>query len=215
MRVAFTLRFWGFCFAVAMFFFVVLIAPSILMRVETAPYLYTNIADVPKTSAGLVLGASVVHGKPSPTLAARTEKAAELYKNGKVGTLLVTGAVEANYNEITPMKESLLEKGIPAADIAADSEGNDTYSSVFRARNVFLADSLTIVSQDFHLPRAVFIARALHIRAYGVAAERGGKLSDYLREIPASWKALWDVLTSREPEQSAILAPLVIAGVSA
>jgi len=205
----------GFLFAIAAFLAVALVSPAILMRIEMAPYLYSNISDVPKTSVGLVLGASVVRGKPSPALAARTDEAAELFKSGKVWTLLVSGAVEPNYDEISAMRSYLLAAGIPAADIASDSAGLDTYSSVYRARNVFLADSLIIVSQDYHLPRAVFMARALHLKAYGIVAPRGARLFDYLREIPASWKALWDVITARVPEQSAVLAPLVIAGVRA
>jgi vancomycin permeability regulator SanA len=113
------------------------------------------------------------------------------------------------------MRQYLLQAGVPAEEIASDGEGFDTYSSVYRAKNVFLADSLIIVSQDFHLPRAIFIARMMHIKAYGIVAPRGARLYDYLREIPASWKAVWDLVSGRVPVQSAILAPLVVAGAHA
>jgi|GEM_PF-1933150 len=210
-----TIRFWAFCFAIIMFGLVAVMTPAILMRAVTARYIYTDINALPHEDVGLVLGASVMHGKPSPALASRTEEAAEVFKSGKVDTLLVTGAVEPNYNEITPMRQYLLNAGIPQADISSDSEGFDTYSSVYRAKNVFLTNSLVIVSQDFHLPRALFIAHAMHIQAYGLVAPRGARLYDYLREIPASWKAIFDLATGRVPQDSDILAPIVIPGISA
>jgi len=196
----------SFVFAIFMFMAVALMAPAILMRIVAAPYIYTDIQDLPKSSVGLVLGASVVRGKPSPALQSRVEEAAQLYKSGKVGVLLASGAIDGKYDEITPMREYLLEAGIPETDVATDGEGFDTYSSVYRAKSVFLADSLIIVSQDFHLPRAVFIARTMHLNAYGIVAPRGARLYDYVREIPASWKAMWDLVTGREPIQSAILS---------
>lgn len=185
------------------------------MRVITAPYIYTDINKIPKESVGLVLGASVVRGKPSPALEARTAEAAALFKSGKVDTLLATGAIDGKYDEITPMKQYLLAAGVPEADIATDAEGFDTYSSVYRARNVFVSGSLIIVSQDFHLPRALFIARSLHIKAYGIVAPRGARLYDYLREIPASWKAVWDLISGRVPIDSENISPVLIAGVNA
>lgn len=191
------------------------VAPAVLMRIAMAPYLYTNPAEVPYASAALVLGASVVRGVPSPILAERTQAATALYKSGKVGQILVTGAVEENYDEVTPMQQYLLAASVSATDIALDKAGVDTFSSMYRARNVFLADSLVILTQDFHLPRALFIARSMHIRAHGLAVSRAGTWYDYLREIPASWKALWDVVVHRVVPQTDTVAPLMIARVSA
>ena len=204
----------AFWFSTAMMLLVVVVSPSVLMRVAMAAYLYSDMSQVPPASAVLVLGASVVHGKPSPILAARTEAAKDLYKSGKARVILATGAVDGKYDEVTPMGQYLLESGVPAGDIALDSAGVDTFQSMSRAKNLFLADSLIIVTQDFHLPRAVFLARALHIRAYGLAVSRGGTVFDYLREIPASWKALFDVLTYKPPK-APVLAPLIISGIAA
>jgi SanA protein len=210
-----TIRFLGFWFVVAILLVVVLIAPAVLMRVSMTPYFYTDIADIPSTRTALVLGASVIRGKPSPALEARVETAKELYRSGKVDVVLVTGSVDGSYDEITPMREYLIAAGIPERDIASDSAGFNTFTSMYRARNTFLADSLIVVTQDFHLPRALFLARALDMRAYGLTASRGGKLYDYLREIPASWKALWDVLMYRNTPTVSALSPLIIHGVSA
>jgi SanA protein len=198
----------GFLFALVMFIAVGIVTPSVLMRIETSRYMYTNVADLPQAETGLVLGASVVRDKLSPALAARTDEAAELFKSEKVTKLLVTGAVEPGYDEVTPMKKSLEVGGVPGKAVITDSQGYDTYTSVYRAKNDFHTQSFIIVSQDFHLPRAIFIARTLHIDAYGLVAPRGGRLFYYLREIPASWKALWDLLTNRNPDSGAILVPL-------
>jgi SanA protein len=203
-------RNFGFLFALLMFLLVGLLLPGILMRILEAPYIYTDVNAIPKTNVGLVLGASVVHGKPSPALEARTEEGAILYKAGKVDTLLATGAVEPGYDEITPMRKYLLEAGVPTSSIATDMKGFDTYSSIYRAHNVYLADSLIIVSQDFHLPRALFIARTMHINAYGIVAPHGGRLYDYLREIPASWKAFFNLIAGRVPDDSRTLQPFFL-----
>jgi SanA protein len=99
------------------------------------------------------------------------------------------------------VRNYLLQAGIPAEDIFLDHAGFDTYSSMYRAKAVFEAESVIVVTQDFHLPRALFIARRLGLDAYGVVAEGGERsLYDYLREVPASLKALVDIALRREPK---------------
>jgi SanA protein len=205
----------GFWISVLALFGVLLVAPGVLMRVAMTPYFFSDVAQIPPASAALILGASIIRGAPSPILAARAEAGKDLYEYGKVPVLLLSGAVEPNYNEVAAMRQYLVDAGIPERDIALDEAGVDTFSSMYRAHNVLLADSLIIVTQDFHLPRAVFLARAMHIKAYGLAASRGGTVYDYLREIPASWKALWDVLVHRVPPEAPNLAPLMISGIAA
>lgn len=113
------------------------------------------------------------------------------------------------HDEVTPVRKYLIDAGIPASDIFLDHAGFDTYSSMYRARDVFEAHSMTIVTQDFHMPRALFIARHLGITAYGVIS-MGATRSwyDYLREVPASDKALLDLLTHRQPKYLGELIPL-------
>jgi SanA protein len=108
---------------------------------------------------------------------------------------------------VNPVQHYLLAAGIPAQDIFLDHAGFDTYSSMYRAKVVFDATSAVVVTQDFHLPRAVFTARALGINAYGYDAGTGS-IWDYLREIPASAKALWDIATKRVPEYLGTPYPL-------
>jgi len=150
----------------------------------------------------MVLGASVVRGAPSPILRARADAAIALYKAEKVQKILVTGDNGAlSHDEVTPVRKYLLDAGIPAGDIFLDHAGFDTYSSMYRARDVFAVDSMIIVTQDFHLPRAVFLARHLGLTAYGFVADGGeGKVYSYLREVPASVKALGNLLVGRVPK---------------
>ncbi len=182
----------------------------IVMRILVDRYITRTIDGVSRTEVALVLGASVYRGRPTPILAERADMAIALYKAGKVGKILVTGDNSAlSYDEVTPVRKYLLDAGIASQDVFLDHAGFDTYSSMYRAREVFLAQSITIVTQDFHLPRALWIARRLGLEAYGVVAE-GGEHSpyDYLREIPASIKAFLNVLTDRQPKYLGPTLPL-------
>ena len=194
---------------------ILVLFPAIFMRIVVSQYLYTATDDMPHADAVLVLGASVARGELSTVLKARADAAIALYKEHKADVILMTGTVEKGYDEVTPVRDYLLSAGIPTRDIALDKAGEDTFTSMYRARNVFLAHSLIIVTQDFHLPRAVYIARTMGTESYGLAAPRGGKIFDYLREVPASWKALFDLLSRRAPPYASTPAPLVIAGIAA
>jgi SanA protein len=186
-----------------------------LMRIAVKPFTYGTVEEVPTSEVAIVLGASVLNGKPSPVLAERADMAIRLYDAGKVSKILVTGDNgELTHDEVTPVRRYLTDAGIPADDIFLDHAGFDTYSSMYRARTVFDASSAIIVTQDFHLPRALYIARHLGITTYGVVAQGQGSINDYLREIPASDKALWDLLTRRVPEYLGLQYPLTASGTS-
>jgi len=184
------------------------------MRVAVAPFVYESLDDVPRAEVAIVLGASVVAGKPSPILADRANAAIALHSAGKVGKILVTGDNGTlTYNEVAPVRQYLLDAGIPAQDIFLDHAGFDTYSSMYRAEEVFQARSAIVVTQDFHLPRALWIARHLGLTAYGVTAEGGTRSPyNYVREIPASLKALFEVWTRREPKYLGQTYPLTGSG---
>lgn len=176
---------------------IIVIVP-VLERLAASAYIYDEAWTLPHAQAVMILGASVKHGQPSPILLERAQQAVYVYRLGLAPRIIVSGdAQDANYNEVTPVRDYLLSQGVPAESIFLDPSGFDTYSSMYRARHVFGAQSLIVVSQDFHLPRAIFIARALGIDASGSIAQ-GGKLSAYIREIPASWKALFDVVSGRQ-----------------
>lgn len=178
------------------------IAPVVVMRICTAQYLYTDQSQIPPTFVALIPGASVVHGEPSPILALRADLGAALYKNARVQRILITGDNgEKSYDEVTPVVNYLRNSGIPESDMLLDRAGYSTYTSLYRAKKYFNVQSLVVVTQDFHLPRSVFIARSLGINAYGLATTQGGTVFDYVREIPASWKALIDIVLQRIPQE--------------
>jgi SanA protein len=192
----------------------VFLAVPLEMQISVAHLEYASSDTVPKTDVAVVLGASVVRGAPSPVLAARADEAIDLYQKGKVKKILVTGDNGAlSHDEVTPVRKYLVAAGIPAGDIFLDHAGFDTYSSMYRAHAIFGATSATIVTQNYHLPRALFIAQHVGLSAVGVSALGGeNSLEAFLREIPASWKALFDVLTHREPKYLGDPIPLSGSG---
>lgn len=169
---------------------------------ESGPYIYKTAAEAPTTTVAMVLGASVFrNGDLSGVLAARAERAIELYRAGKVSKILVTGDnSEVSHNEVNPVGNYLVRAGIPKEDIFLDHAGFDTYSSMFRAKHVFMAEHMTVVSQRFHLARAVYIARSLGVDAVGVEAEGNALTYNTVREVPATLKAFFDLKVNRQPK---------------
>ena len=178
----------------------------LFIRAKTDSSIYRGLDEVPNAQVAVILGAAILKsGDLSPVLEDRADKAIELYRANKVRKILITGNnSQLGYNEVTPVRKYLLRNNIPAEDIFLDYAGLDTYSSMYRARNVFLINSMIIVSQSFHLPRAIFIARALGLKAYGISADSGRYLTrNYIREVLADVKAVANIIFKREPKHSA------------
>ncbi len=150
--------------------------------------------------AALVLGAGVrPDGTPSPILADRIRAAVKLHRAGVVQKLLMSGDNRfRNYNEPKRMKEMAVRLGVPEADIALDFAGRRTYDSAFRARNIFGQRHIIVVTQRFHLDRAIFLCRAAGMEAEGFAADATPvPLKPRIREFLASAAALADVYVVR------------------
>ena len=130
---------------------------------------------VPKAPVAIVFGAGLASkGKPSPMLAERLDTALKLYRSGKVEKILVTGAnLTRSHDETRAMGRYALAKGVPRETILRDDAGFSTYDSCYRAKAVFGITRATLVTQRFHLPRALFIANSLGLDAIGVAADEG------------------------------------------
>ena len=163
--------------------------------------IYKNIAAVPFMPVAIVFGAGI----GTPILADRVATAVSLYKTGKVHKLLMTGDNgHTNYDEPDAMKALAITAGVPPKDIVCDFAGFRTYDSLYRAHNIFAVQKAILVTQDFHLPRAIFIAKKLGISVVGVnAALRSYGVEEYwykLREIVASEYAWFDILTQRKPK---------------
>lgn len=152
----------------------------------------------------LVLGARVyASGALSPMLHDRVLTGVELYKNGVVPKLIMSGDYQdKNYDEVGPMKDFALELGVLKQDIEVDPAGFSTYDSVYRAKNVFAVNRVVIVTQKFHIYRAVYIARALGIDAYGTIADRREYQNlwyNYAREWMARVKDFFSVMVKPKP----------------
>jgi len=168
-------------------------------------HIFTERA-VPEAPVALVLGAQVdPGGTPSPFLAARLELARRLFAAGKVKVLLVSGDhMNWDYDEPQAMRTWLVAHGVPDKKIVLDYAGFDTYDSCARALRVFGVHRLIVVTQTYHLPRAVMLCRRLGLDADGVGDEtvkqfRGPWLNSSTREYGACVKAVFDVVSGRDP----------------
>jgi SanA protein len=163
-------------------------------------------AEVPHAQAALVLGAQVKpDGKPSDMLFDRVRAAEDLYRAGRVDKLLLSGDhSRVNYDEVGTMRRMMLADGIPAADIFTDHAGFDTWDSAQRAKRVFDVRSAVVVTQGFHMARALYEARHAGLKATGFLADRRnyGRVMPRLkaREALARVKAFGDVLTDAPPK---------------
>ena len=162
--------------------------------------------DTAAAPVAIVLGAAVYpSGEPSPWLRYRLDTAARLYRSGRVEAILVSGDNgRENYNEPVAMRRYLVAAGIPAEAIALDYAGFDTYDTCVRARRIFGIERALLVTQDFHEPRAVAICRTVGVSVDGVgdSRARGDRTTwavSWVRERPATIKAVADVVSRREP----------------
>lgn len=132
----------------------------------------------------VVLGAGIRRGKPSPMLEDRLKTGISLYNNDISNKILITGDhMNDNYDEVTVMKNYLLEHGIPEEDIITDNYGISTYDSIYRVKNVYKSNKVVIVSQRYHLYRALFLSDNLDLESYGVEANLRYYYGQWYREI--------------------------------
>ena len=149
-----------------------------------------NASSVSDADCILVLGAGIrTDGSPSPMLQDRLNTGIELYQNGAAPKLLMSGDHgRKKYNEVQTMKDIALDQGVPSEYVFMDHAGFSTYDSLYRARDVFQARKVIIVTQKYHLYRALYIARSLGLDTWGVSADtrryRGQSQRDF-REILA------------------------------
>lgn len=149
----------------------------------------------------LVLGASVRRERPSPMLEDRLKKAIKLYNINTQNKILVTGDhTKEDYDEVTIMKNYLLENNIPEEKIIMDPAGVSTYDSIFRVQKQLKAKKIIIVSQKYHLYRALYIANSLGIEAYGVPA-------DDIKYKGATYREVREILARNKDFIKSIIKP--------
>lgn len=174
------------------------------IEAQSKERIFTDSDAIPPSYTAIVLGASVrSDGNLSLVLRDRVESALNLYNEGIVERFLLSGDNGTlSYNEPRAMKKFLIERGVPEAHIYLDYAGFDTYDSLYRAKAIFEVDEAIIVTQKFHLPRAVFIADRLGLEYYGYVADQHAyahESSNKNREMLANVKAYFEVLFHKEP----------------
>jgi SanA protein len=183
---------------------ILICTPRFLMVRDAKPRIY-NVESAPATRAAIVFGAGLNRdGTPTTVLRDRVAAAAQLYQEGKVEKILMSGDNRfINYNEPGAMKASAVQIGVPDEDIIVDYAGRRTYDTCYRAKDIFLLSEAILVTQNFHLPRALYTCNALGLKTWGVSADlRSYRDSGFwsIREIPASLVAFIQVhITRPEP----------------
>lgn len=182
------------------------------VRSVSAGYLRAPGEPIPDHYTGIVLGCRVREGDVSNCLEERLARALALYQKGTVRRLLLSGDHgRRGYDEVNTMKAWLMDRGVPLEDIFLDHAGFDTYDTMVRARDVFQVKDAVIISQAFHLPRAVYLARSVGLDAVGAIADPpGGSVcrGSAVREPIACMKAWWNVTFGSSPKFGGPVIPI-------
>lgn len=166
--------------------------------------IFHTIDTVPASHTVIILGASVhSDGKLSPILQDRVDTGLKLYNNGKAKRFLLSGDNRrSDYDEVNSMKNYLMDRDVPESHIFTDPAGIDTYDSMYRSHAIFEVPSAIVVTQQFHLPRTIFIAKNLGLNYSGYPADsRQYKPEAGLRrrEKLANFKAVFELIFHYRP----------------
>lgn len=188
-----------------------ILVSNILVSRAVAGHVYSSAGKIPHHRVGIVLGTSPFYGPdPNVFFNVRLDAAAELYRAGKVEKLLVSGDGGANgENETEAMRQNLLQRGIPAFAIVKDDHGYRTLDTVVRAKQVFGLDDCAFITDDYHLPRTLFLASNHGLNADGFASRHvavRSSLLTHIREVGARALVVLDVLLGRGPK---VLGPRI------
>ena len=185
---------------------IVVLAPAATARLATVGTRHPIASDrFTRADAALVLGARVwPDGRPSRFLRERVVTGVRLYRRGLVRRIIMSGAADdsSGHGEPAVMRELAEAAGVPADAIVEDPLGVDTYSSCIRARDVYDARSVIVATQEFHLPRAVWLCERLGVEAQGAYPPQiltEHTVRGHVREVAATAKALIDLARDRQP----------------
>jgi SanA protein len=168
------------------------------------PYCYLYPKNMPNSPVAIVFGAGLYgNNRPSNYLQDRLDTGIELYKKGKVKKLLLSGDNGRDeYDEITVMKQYCTLHNVDSADIYLDYAGFDTYSTIYRAKAIFKVDSAILVTQNYHLDRAILLGKQKGLTVFGAIADKqkyGSFRRNKAREYLAVIKSIIDLVRDREP----------------
>lgn len=173
------------------------------MMMSAAPRTF-SADDVPQARVAIVFGAGLYRdGSAGPVLSDRVETAVQLYEQGKVEKLLMSGDNRfIEYNEPEAARQYALQRGVPDEDIVLDYAGRRTYDTCYRAKHIFGVDEAILVTQPFHMPRALFLCNWFGVESTGVEADnryflKRSRAYWNFRETFAVFQAAWDVLVTK------------------
>ena len=213
-------RCWGRYFFIALVLIMVVCGGvigicNVVVKHQAKGRVYVDVSEVPYRKVGLVLGTiPYVNGRLNRYYQYRMDAAAELYFANKVSYLLLSGDNHvSHYNEPESMRQSLIERGVPDSVIYLDCAGFRTFDSMVRAKKVFAQDSVTVVSQQWHNERAIYIAEhyGLDAIAYSTKDYTAGRkiyVKNHLREALAKVKVVLDLLVNKQPHFLGDIEPI-------
>ena len=175
------------------------IGANMMINCSAKDRTFDDVANVPHRRMALLLGTTPItqSGNPSSYYVNRIEAAAQLYHAGKYDSIIVSGGVYDEFNEPESMRADLIQRGVPENVIILDYDGDRTIYSIERAKNVFHANSIIIISQEFHNKRAIYQAKHNDIDAVAFNAAdspyRSSRWKNHLREYFARVKAIIEV----------------------
>ena len=195
---------------------VVIVSVNYYVKSSTKKNIYYSIKKFPKNDVGIIFGAGINGDQPSKYLKDRLDAGIALYKANRINKILLSGDNGRDeYDELTVMKNYCYKHGVDTTKIFIDYAGFDTYSTMYRAKHIFNIKKAILISQEYHLNRAIYIGQKLGIKSVGYSANNGEYLGyKYVtfREYGSIFKSFFDVLRNREPRF--LGNPIDINGVS-
>ena len=180
-----------------------IVAINYYVKSSTKTKIYYSIKKFPKNDVGIIFGAGINGNQPSKYLKDRLDAGIMLWKAKRINKILLSGDNGRDeYDELMVMKNYCYNHGVDTTKIFIDYAGFDTYSTMYRAKHIFKIKKATLISQEYHLNRAIYIGQKLGIKSSGYSANRGEYLGyNYVRfrEYGSIFKSFFDVLRNREP----------------
>jgi SanA protein len=187
----------------SVFGIIIIFGINLYVKSVTKSLIYTSKNELPKTNVGIIFGAGINGNNPSKYLKDRLDAGIELFHSKKINKILLSGDNGSNaHDELTVMKTYCFEKGVDTTKIYIDYAGFDSYSTMYRAKNIFKIDKAILITQEYHLNRAIYIGNNLGIESIGFSANEG-EYRNYnyvrFREYFSICKSIIDVIRKREP----------------
>lgn len=195
---------------------VTIIFVNVYVKNSTKENIHHSLKRFPKNDIGIIFGAGIRGNQPSKYLKDRLDAGILLYKSKRINKILLSGDNgREEYDELTVMKNYCYTHGVDTTKIFIDYAGFDTYSTMYRAKHIFKIKKATLISQEYHLNRAIYIGQQLGIKSVGYSANKGeyGRYKYVcFREYGSIFKSFFDVLRNRKPRFSG--NPIDINGIS-